>query len=77
MKRLGNDKTPTPATGRIPLRYRINPCDIDHYEAFTPMQRFFEFFSAGTDCKCCLGARVFFALTAGGIVGFVIGRLAG
>ena len=54
-----------------PLRYRINPCDIDHFEALTPLQSFFEFFSAGTDCKCCLGARIFMAL----VVGFILGAL--
>lgn len=77
MNWLGNRNKVTPKSEYIPLKYRINPCDIDHYESLTPVQRLFEFFSKGTDCKCCLGARVFFALVAGLVIGFAVGRLVG
>lgn len=51
------------------FKWKMNPCDIDHYDFLTPVQRFFEIWSWGTDCKCCLGARIFFALVAGIIIG--------
>lgn len=60
---------------KIPFKYRFNPCDIDHHKALTPVQKFFELFSKGTDCKCCLGARVFFGIVAGAVIGFVLGAL--
>lgn len=72
-----NHNKATPENADVPLKYRINPCDIDHYYFLTPVQRFFEFFSKGTDCKCCLGARVFMALVVGLVLGFAVGRLAG
>lgn len=77
MNWLRNHKKATPKGEYVPLRYRINPCDIDHYESLAPVQRFFEFFSKGTDCKCCLGARVFFALVVGLVIGFAVGRWVG
>lgn len=77
MNRLGNHKKETDKGGYVPLGYRINPCDIDRYESLAPLQRFFEFFSKGTDCKCCLGARVFFALAVGIAAGFAVGRWVG
>lgn len=77
MSLLGNREKTAPENRDVPFKYRINPCDIDHYAALAPVQRFFEFFSKGTDCKCCLGARVFFALVVGIVLGFAVGRLAG
>lgn len=53
------------------LIHKINPCDFEHYPWLTPAQRFFEIFSAGTDCKCCLGARIFAAL----VVGYLVGKV--
>lgn len=60
---------------RTPLKYRLNPCDFEHYEVLMPMQKFFELFSKGTDCKCCLGARVFFGFVIGAVIGFAVGLL--
>lgn len=51
--------------------YRVNPCDFEHIKAMTPVQKFFEFFTRGTDCKCCLGARVVIAFLLGVAVGLV------
>lgn len=77
MSLLGNREKTAPENGDVPLKYRINPCDIDSYGALTPVRRFFEFFSKGTDCKCCLGARVFFALAVGLTAGFAVGLSVG
>lgn len=68
---LRDHKADDSPSENAPLRYRINPCDIDHFDVLTPLQRFFELFSAGTDCKCCLGARIFLAL----VLGFALGAL--
>lgn len=54
------------------FKWYMNPCDIDHYAFLTPAQRFFEVFSRGTDCHCCLGARIFFAFLAGVAVGAAV-----
>lgn len=53
------------------LRYKLNPCDYEHYTWLTPAQKVFEFFSMGTECKCCLGARIAAAL----VIGFLIGKV--
>lgn len=53
------------------LKYLFNPCDMDRHPVLKPVGDFFALFSAGTDCTCCLGARIFFAL----VIGFTIGAL--
>ena len=53
------------------LRHKLNPCDYEHYNWLTPAQKFFELLSWGTDCKCCLGARIAAAL----VIGYTIGKV--
>lgn len=42
----------------------INPCDMDRYKGLAPigdaLAKIFQWFTAGTECSCCLGARVVF-----------------
>lgn len=49
-----------------PLRYRLNPCDYERYRVLAPigdaLAVIWETFTAGTDCPCCLGTRLFLAV---------------
>ena len=55
------------------LRHMVNPCDIDRLSILKPVGDFFALFSYGTDCTCCLGARIFFALVVGIAAGVYFG----
>jgi len=47
---------------RPPLKYLLNPCDIDRAKVLAPIgdafAAIYRRFTAGTECECCLGARV-------------------
>ena len=55
------------------LRHRLNPCDIDRYPALAPigdaLHGLYQAFTWGTDCTCCLGARVLALALAAGTFG--------
>lgn len=42
--------------------YLINPCDMDRYKGLAPigdaLAKIFQWFTAGTECQCCLGTRI-------------------
>lgn len=44
------------------LRHKVNPCDIDRYSGLAPLgdalHALWKGFTLGTDCTCCLGARL-------------------
>lgn len=56
--------------------YLINPCDMDRHKALVlvgdALAKVYEAFTYGTDCGCCLGARVIalaaLAFTAGVLI---------
>lgn len=47
---------------RTPLKYLINPCDIDRARVLAPvgdlLHKVWQGFIYGTDCTCCLGSRL-------------------
>lgn len=47
---------------RPPLRYWLNPCDMERHPALVrvgdALAWIWDTLTAGTDCACCLGARV-------------------
>ena len=66
-------------TDKVPLKYRLNPCDIDRLPALATIgDALAEFFEAAFrrpthDCPCCMAVRVII-LTA---VAFAAGYLTG
>lgn len=64
---------------RIPLKYRLNMCDIDRYAVLAPIgdavAKLWQLLTYGTDCPCCLGTRFIGALVAAAGVGAWIGSL--
>ena len=63
---------PSPSPSPL-LRHRLNPCDIDRYPALAPLgdalHGLYQAFTWGTDCTCCLGARVLALALAAGTFG--------
>lgn len=57
---------------KTPLKYRLNPCDIDRLPKLKPLGGFFALFAYGTDCTCCLGARIAAAFSIGIIIGYYL-----
>lgn len=51
---------------------KINPCDRDD----SRIGRALAFLTEGTDCRCCIGARIVFALVLGVAIGVAIGKFA-
>lgn len=47
---------------RTPLKYLINPCDIDRAKVLAPvgdvLHKVWKAFIYGTECTCCLGSRL-------------------
>lgn len=56
--------------------YRINPCDIDRHKALAPvgdaLAKFYEVMTAGTECPCCLGARLAVLAIGSFLIGLVL-----
>lgn len=61
------------------FRHAINPCDYDRYRGLTAfgdgVAKFWNLFTAGTECPCCLGFRLFGALLAAGGIGYGLALL--
>ena len=55
------------------LRYLLSPCDVERLPALAPigdaLHGLYQAFIWGTDCTCCLGARVLALALAAGTFG--------
>jgi hypothetical protein len=49
---------------------KLNPCDRED----SRVGRALAFLTEGTDCRCCIGARIVLALIVGSAVGALIAR---
>ena len=61
------------------LRYLLSPCDVERLPALAPigdaLHGLYQAFTWGTDCTCCLGARVLALALAAGAFGVGITML--
>lgn len=61
---------------RTPLKYLLNPCDMDRLPVLaligTPLVKLWRGFVYGTDCPCCLGARLIAVAAAFFAVGLML-----
>lgn len=61
------------------LRHQLNPCDYDRYRGLSAfgdgVAKVWNLFTAGTDCPCCLGFRLFGALLLAGGIGYGLALL--
>lgn len=64
---------------KTPLKYLLNPCDYDRFRGLSPLgdgvAKVWNLFTAGTDCPCCLGFRLFGALLVAGGIGYGLSLL--
>lgn len=56
----------------IHMMHKVNPCDYEHAVVLKPIMKLFTALTYGTDCRCCLGARMVFALLIGFVIGFAL-----
>lgn len=60
---------------KTPLKYLLNPCDLDRHKVLEYLgdgiAAVWRGFTAGTECPCCLGTR----LIAGLALAFLAGAL--
>lgn len=63
--------TATAATAKAEALMKLNPCDRDD----SHLGRAFAFLTEGTDCRCCIGARIVLALIVGIGFGALLVRL--
>ena len=58
---------------KTPLKFMLNPCDVERHPSLAPigdaLASLYDRFTAGTDCPCCLGARLAGALIAAATLG--------
>ena len=63
----------------MPLRYLLNPCDIDRHRHLTALgdgiASLWHLFTRGTECPCCLGTRLILLTLAAVGLGAAVGYL--
>lgn len=63
-------KAASAATAAAGGTLKLNPCDRDD----SRVGRAIALLTEGTDCRCCIGARIVFALVLGLAIGAAIGK---